>query len=700
MTATFSPSRLAQALFQPRTVALVGASADLKKNNSRPQRFLRRHGYTGRILPINPRYPAILGEPAYPDLQSAPGPIDHAFIMVPAAAVPDVVTQCCALRIPVATIFSAGFAELGEQGLKRQRDMVAMARAAGLRLLGPNCMGLVNVHGRTALSVNAVLERETLRAGPLSVISQSGSTLGTLISRAQARGLGFSKLVSVGNECDLAVGELADLLVDDSDTGAILLFLETFRDAERLAAAARRAFDVGKPVIAYKLGRSEVGRRAAASHTGAMVGADELAAAFFRAHCILRVDMLESLFELPQLVMGRKPPAGRRAAVLTGTGGAAAMVADRLGVLGVEVVPPPPALIDTLRSADLPINDAPITDLPMGRSETGAYTTILSALLGSDHCDAVVSVIGSSSQNPQTLVDRVFQAEGRDRKPLAVFLAPRAEEGLAALQENGIAGFRTPESCADAVNAFLSWHTPSPQETATDDELQAGEKLVAEAKGTRLNEHDACALFAALGIPAAKSRVVTSAEECANTPFDFPAAVKILSPDILHKTDRGLVELDVSSGANIRTAVQRLLHRARSEFPEARIDGVLVQRMESGLSEAIVGYRRDPEVGPIVILGAGGVAAEVRRSYCVRLAPVSIATAMEMIAEVPEFAVLRGFRNLPRGDCAAFARAIRAMSLLACLKSRVVSEAEINPLIVKREGSGVVAVDGLLLMAG
>ncbi|MGQ0524443.1 MAG: acetate--CoA ligase family protein [Betaproteobacteria bacterium] len=699
MTATLSPSRLAQALFQPRTVALVGASVDLKKNNSRPQRFLRRHGYTGRILPINPRYSEILGETAYPDLESAPGPIDHAFIMVPAASVPDVIAQCCKRQVPVATIFSAGFAELGEAGRQRQRDMVAMARAAGVRLLGPNCMGLVSVHDRTALSVNAVLEGETLRPGPLGVVSQSGGTLGTLISRAQARGLGFSKLISVGNESDLAVGELADLLVDDSDTGAILLFLETFRDAERLAAAARRAFAAGKPVIAYKLGRSEVGRRAAASHTGAMVGADELASAFFRAHGIMRVDLLESLFELPQLVLGRKPPAGRRVAVVTGTGGAAAMVADRLGVLGAEVVPPPPALIDKLRSTDLPINDAPITDIPMGKSETGAYTAILSTLLGSDHCDAVVSVIGSSSQNPQTLVDRVFKAEGRERKPLAVFLAPRAEEGLLALQQNGIAGFRTPESCADAVSAFLSWRTPSAQQTAIGDELQAAETFVAEARGTRLNEHDACALLAALGIPAAKSRVVTSAEECANTPFDFPAAVKILSPDIPHKTDHGLVELDIASGAAIRTAVQRMLHRARSEFPEARIDGVLVQRMERGLSEAIVGYRCDPEVGPVVMLGAGGVAAELKRSYCVRHAPVSIETAMEMIAEVPEFALLGGFRNLPRGDCAALAHAIRATSLLACLRDRVVREAEINPLIVKHQGAGVVAVDGLVVFA-
>lgn len=697
MKGVTSTANLCQALFSPRCVALVGASADVRKNNSRPQRFLRSHGYTGRILPINPGRKEILGETAYPDLRSAPGLIDHVFIMVPAPSVPDVVAQCCELKIPVATIFSAGFAELGEGGLKRQRDMVATARAAGVRLLGPNCMGLINVHGAVALSVNAVLGQERLRPGPLGVVSQSGSTLGTLLSRAQARGLGFSKLVSVGNECDLSVGEIADFLADDPETGAILLFLETFRDSERLAAAARRAFAAGKPVVAYKLGRSEVGRRAAASHTGAMVGTDELASAFFRAHGIMRVDMLESLFELPQLVSGHRPPASNRVAIVTGTGGAAAMVADHLGVLGAEVVPPPRALIAELRDEGLPINDAPITDIPMGRSEGGAYTAILSALLASDHCDAVVSVIGSSSQNPQIIVGRVLKAEARDRKPLAVFLAPRADDGLVFLQEHDVAGFRTPEACADAVNAYLNWRAPALQEPCPPDEIAKAEALAAAATGSRLNEYDACALFTALGIARAQSVVVTDSGQ--SVAIDFPVAVKLLSPDIPHKSDVGMVELNVSSAANLRSAVQLMLNQARERFPQARIDGVLVQRMQRGLAEVIVGYRRDPEVGPVVLLGMGGVMAELKRSYCVRLAPVSRATAMSMIEEVRELTVLRGFRNLPRGDCAALARAIRAMSLLACLENRVVTEAEINPLIVKGEGSGVAAVDGLVVFA-
>jgi acyl-CoA synthetase (NDP forming) len=691
-------SRLAQALFSPRTIALVGASADTSKNNSRPQRFLSKHGYRGRVLPINPGRDEVFGEKAYPDLKSAPGPIDHAFIMVPAPVVPDIVAQCCECGVPAATIFSAGFAELGEEGLARQRSMVETARAGGLRLLGPNCMGIINVQEATPLTVNAVFEEEFPVPGPLSIVSQSGSMLGTVLSRARPRGLGFAKLVSVGNECDLGVGEIADMLVDDPATGAILLFLETFRDAYRLARAARRAYEAGKPVIAYKLGRSNVGREVATSHTGAMTGPDEIASAFFRENGIIRVDMMESLFETPRLVLGHKPPRGRRVAVVTGTGGAAAMVVDRLGTLGAEVVPPSQEVIARLAARNIPIAPVPLTDIPMGQSEGGRYTAVLSELLGSDHCDAVVSVVGSSSRNTRVIVERVLNAQSRGAKPLAVFLAPRAEEGLALLEQNGVAGFRTPETCADAVNAYLNWRAPAEREARADKEIAGAAVFAARTRARRLNELDSYGLFTALGIPVAQGRVLTFAADCAG--MGGTVAVKILSADIAHKTDSGLVQLDVPA-ADAQEEVKRILKEARTRFPRAKVDGVLVQRMERGLAEIIIGYRRDPEVGPVVMLGVGGVAAELRggHGHCVRLAPVSLDEASAMIGEVSELAVLGGYRNLPRGDCAALARAIRAVSLLALLGTRKVAEAEINPLIVKPEGRGVVAVDGLVVFS-
>jgi acyl-CoA synthetase (NDP forming) len=703
---------LRQALFAPRTIALVGASADTAKNNSRPQRFLQHHGYEGRVIPVNPGRDEILGARTYPDLRAIPGDIDHVFIMVPAAAVPGVIEQCCERKVPMATLFSAGFAELGAEGLARQREMVRAARAGGLRLLGPNCMGLINVPGAMPLTVNAVLGQERLAPGPLSVISQSGSTLGTLLSRAQARGLGFSKLVSVGNECDLGVGEIADMLVDDPDTGAILLFLETFRDAPHLARAARRACAAGKPIVAYKLGRSSVGRQVANSHTGAMTGPDEIADAFFRAHGIIRVGVMESLFETPRLVMGHRPPRGRRVTAVTGTGGAAAMVVDRLGMLGAEVVAPSERAIANLAAKGIRIAPVPLTDIPMMQDSGPRYTAVLSELLASDESDAVVAIIGSSAQNTSVIRDRILKAGPHGTRPLAVFLAPRADEGLKFLEENGMAGFRTPESCAEAVNAYLNWKAPSTPAPAPPGLVAAADAALSawgsdpqatpgsgnRAWGSdpvRLNERDSCALFSALGIPAADSIVMKDPDTIGGGPGSF--ALKILSPDIAHKTDAGLVRLAVPAG-RVRGETERLLEDARARQPGARIDGVLVQRMESGLAEVIVGFRRDPEVGPVVILGAGGVAAELKQSLSVRIAPVRIEEAERMIDEVRELALLRGYRNLPRGDCAALAQAISAMSFLAEVRARTVLEAEINPLIVKREGEGVVAVDGLVVL--
>jgi acyl-CoA synthetase (NDP forming) len=378
---------------------------------------------------------------------------------------------------------------------------------------------------------------------------------------------------------------------------------------------------------------------------------------------------------------------------VTGTGGAAAMVVDRLGVLGADVVGPSPEVIRDLAAQDIQVSDAPLIDIPMGRSEGGRYSTILAALLGSDHCDAVVSVIGSSSQNPQIIVERVLGTAHRDAKPLGVFLAPRADNGLVQLQENGVASFRTPESCADAVNAYLTWKTPGERpDTRTD--TAAAVKTASRFPGNRLSEREAGELFAALGIRTADHRVVKSGSTTVDLPGPF--AVKLLSPDILHKTDAGMVKLNVPR-EEVGTQAQRMLDDANTRFPQAQVEGVLVQQMERGLAEVIVGYRRDPEIGPVVLLGMGGVAAELRKSIAVRVAPVTLDTAHGMIEEIRELELLRGFRNLPRGDIDALAAAIRSMSMLANLDARTVSDAEINPLIVKEKSNGVVAVDGLVV---
>src|SRR5438067_4274225 len=452
--------RLAQALFAPRAVALIGASGDARKNTARPQRFLRKHGYTGRIVPINAMRDEVLGERAYRRLADAPIEIDHAFIMV--EEVEPALEDCARKGVAVASIYSNGFADAGAAGAERQSRLVARAKALGIRLLGPNSMGVIDLPGRLALTVNAALEADALPAGGTSLISQSGTMLGTLLSRGAARGLGYAKLVSVGNEADLGVGELVELLVADDATRVIALFLETVRDAARLAAAARKASAAGKPVVAYKLGRSRLGEALARSHTGALAGADAAVDAYFRDCGILRVELLETLIEIAPLLCGRSPPGlshAARVAVLTTTGGGAASVVDRMGVLGLETVAPDASLRARLAALGVRNLDSPIIDLTMAATDK-RYADVLQTLLESPACDAVLAVVGSSAQfHPQLAIEPILRSSGTT-KPLVAFLTPHAERSLTLLAEQGIAAFRTPESCADALAAFFAWRAP------------------------------------------------------------------------------------------------------------------------------------------------------------------------------------------------------------------------------------------------
>jgi acyl-CoA synthetase (NDP forming) len=683
---------LFQALFEPRSVALVGASGDARKNTSRPQRYLRKHGYTGRIIPVNPGRDEIFGEKAYPDVVSAPGPIDHAFIMVPTDAVQTAIEQCVAKGVPVATVYSDGFAETGIEGRRKQERILEIARAGGVRVIGPNCIGLMSTDPGCAISVNAVLEMANIKVGPLAIVSQSGSMLGGLLSRGLGRGVGFSKLISVGNESDLSVGEFSDLLVDDRHTQTILLFMETIRDADKLAHAARRAYSEGKRMIVYKLGRSEVGQDLAASHTGAMAGADEMADAFFRAHGIVRVDTLENLFELPALLADQKPAKRHRVAVMTTTGGGAASVVDRLGTLGVEVVGPTDEVVSKLADKKIKISKARLTDLTLAGAKKEIYSAVLNTLLASDHCDLVLAVAGSSAQfQPQIAIEPLIEAE-RHGKPLASFASPHAEASLKLLADAGIAGFRTPESCADAIRAWRDWIPPINQPPADMKRLDAAKALLRDA-GSQLNEYRSCQVFDALGVPRAATEVIRKPEQKSDVPF--PVVAKILSPDILHKTDAGGVVLNIADAEALQTAARNILARVSSKHPNAKIEGILVQRMEQGIAELILGYKRDPQVGPVVVLGIGGVLAEIYHDFAVRLAPVSMEDAKAMIDAVRGLAVIRGYRGMPKGDLDALAGAVSAFSQIAFVDD--VAEAEINPLMVKREGQGVVAVDGLIV---
>jgi acetate---CoA ligase (ADP-forming) len=436
-----------------------------------------------------------------------------------------------------------------------------------------------------------------------------------------------------------------------------------------------------------------VGQDLAASHTGALAGGDEMADAFFRAHGMLRVDTLETLFELPSLLIGQKPVSRHRVAVMTTTGGGAAAVVDRLGTLGVEVVGPTDAVVNKLAEQKITISKARLTDLTLAGAKKEIYSAVLNTLLASDHCDLVLAVAGSSAQfQPEIAIEPMVEADKRG-KPLAVFLAPHAEASLKLLAQHGIAGFRTPEACADAIRAWREWKAPVEKPAADAKRLAAVNEVLNAVQQPHLNEYDACRAYAALGVPVAATQIVHTPGETVK--IDYPVVAKILSPDIAHKTDAGGVALNIASAEALKQAAQDILIRVGHRHPNARLEGILVQRMERGLAEVIVGYKHDPQVGPVVLLGIGGVLAEIYKDIAIRLAPVSAAEAERMIDEVKGLAMIRGYRGLPRGDRAALAQAIAACSQLAYVSG--IAEAEINPLLVKPEGQGVVAVDGLIV---
>jgi acyl-CoA synthetase (NDP forming) len=666
---------LFDSLFQPNRIALIGASSDEKRTTSRPQRFLQKHGFGGEILPVNPGRAEIFGVKAFKTIDDVPGEVDHAYILLNGKDAVSALAACGKRGVKVASILAGGFADAGAAGASLQDELERIVKDTGIRLVGPNSIGTVSTDPPMALTANAAFAVDKLRVGNWGLVSQSGSLIGALLSRADARGVGFSRLISVGNEVDLKVGEIADLLVDDPKTKAILLFMETLRDGERLARAARRAHAAGKPVVAYKLGRSDIGQELAKSHTGAIAGSDATFDAFCRRHGIARVSMFDSLVDVPALLVDRPPATGKRVAVATTTGGGAAMVVDNMAMAGLDIADPPQGLVDWLKPLGIAAGEGKLVDLTLAGAKPEIVSGTIERLLADDDNDAAIFVVGSSAQfNPELAVEPLLKFAG-SRKPFAVSLTPAAEKSLALLTAAGVPAFRHPESCAEAMALCLLRSAPQPEPKLAEPTTAACEALEAGRSG--FDERKATALFAALGVPAAKSMAVPDARRVAAAveQVGAPVALKILSADIAHKTEAGGVALGLTDGQTAAVAAREMEKRVKAHAPDARLDGFLVQKMERGLAEVILGFRRDPLVGPTITVGLGGVLAEIYKDAATRLAPVDEAEAVQMIKEVKGLATILGYRNLPKGDVASLARAISAFSALAHPAFAAVGEA-------------------------
>ena len=687
-------------LLSPASVAVIGASTDATKTSGRPIAYLRKHGFAGAIMPVNPRVDSIDGLRCYPDIKSLPCAPDVGLVLLGANHAHQAVRELAAMGTPAAIVLASGYAETGQAGARRQAEL--LEAAGNMRLLGPNTIGLVNLSQHIPLSASGALEIDSFQVGNIGVVSQSGGILGALLSRAAARGIGLSKLVSTGNEVDLDLADFIDHLADDPHTGVIALYIESVRNPVTFRAAALKAMNAGKPVVAFKVGRSEAGARAATSHTGALAGSDRMYDAFFDDIGVLRAPTFGNLLDVSAALSAGRRLRGRRVAILTSTGGAGTLVSDSLGVAGFES-PPPDAVttakLQTLISGDVAAMDSNPIDVTLAGLQPGLLRRAIEILFDSVSYDALVIIVGSSGiAQPELMADAIQKCLPASDKPVLAYLSPHAPNAGAILTARGVPAFTEPESCAAALDGM--WRSvnrqtravaPIPQNLISVSDIPSGARDEAQAK----------ALFARFGVPGVREKIVATPSEAehAARALGPRVALKILSAEVMHKSDIGGVAVNLNAG-EIGARLNRMIADVKTATgtTPARF---LVQEMISGGVELILGFHRDP-LGAAIMLGAGGVAAELVKDTCMRLLPrdagLTREDALAMARELKTWPLLDGYRGRAKADVEALAAAIVGFSQMAAQLGERLIMAEINPLFVLPQGVGVRAADGVAVL--
>ncbi|GAC1573787.1 MAG: acetate--CoA ligase family protein [Sphingomicrobium sp.] len=686
------------ALFRPRSVAIVGASNDPARTGGRPLRYLLESGFAGPVWPVNPGRETVQGVKAYASVRDLPEAPDVALIAVPASSAAAALRDCAARGARAAIVFSAGFGETGEAGRAAQDEMMAIARSAGIRVLGPNCLGAHSAVDGFIGTFGSILDRGLPIPGPIGIVSQSGAFGMYLGYLAQARGLGVSHAITTGNEIDVDVSEALLWLVSQPHVKVILVYVESIRDGGRFIAALRAARKARKPVIVTKVGASETGARAAGSHTDALSGPDAVFDAVLRQYGGYRATTTEEQLDVAYAAALGRYPAGNRLGIVTGSGGIGVQMCDAADRFGL-IVPPLPAeaqqrILDMIPYA-APANPIDVTAQALSdmsvleRSlriaiEDGGYDTIVSAFLGLPLARPFAAPLRNAL---------LAGARGHDDR-LMVLNVNADPDVVRDYEEQGFLVF---EDATRAVRAVAALD----QLRKSFDREEEPAHVVAKWKSIpdRMNEVVAKRLLAAAGVPTLEETLATSADVAiaAARRANGPVALKIVSPDLLHKTEIGGVLLGVTGDAGVREGFDTLLARGRAAAPDARIEGVLVTPMAGEGIEMILGVANDPAFGPVVMVGLGGIFVELMGDVVFRHAPFDIAEARAMIDELAGRRLLDGMRGAPPSDVEALGTALAALSRFAAAHAHVVASVDINPFLVRPQGRGAVALDAVIV---
>jgi len=691
-------------LMVPQSIAVIGASTDPQKTAGKPIFYLQKNQYRGKIFPVNPKVDAIAGLKCYPDIASLPQTPDVAIILVGTEAAIAAVAALAKINTPVAIVLTSGFAETGPAGILKQEELL---RAAGsMRILGPNTMGMVNIIDQITLSPSGALAMDNIGKGDVSLVSQSGGVLGALLSRAAARGIGLSKLVATSNEADLNLADFIHYFVEDETTKIILLYIESIRKPEQFRAAALRARKAGKPIVVFKVGKSDAGMQAAISHTGAMAGSDRLYDALFKEVGIIRAHQFSDFLDIPVALGTSRSLRGKRVAILTSTGGAGTLVADSLGEKGFEL--PVPDAITAQKLALLDLGDQAVLDRnPIDVTLAGLQPNILKgaikALVESDSYDALILILGSSSvSRPELMAEAVKESLQSTKKLILAYVSPHAPQAAEIMTKLGVPTFTQPESCAVAMQSIFQISNYTHQEDQETSQLPTIDLSAYDHIHRALDEHESKQLFTQFGIPTV-NEVIVKLDELDTSNFGHfgsQVVIKILSKEIMHKTEVGGVALNVPI-SSISKAIKQMQEKVFLHS-QIKIEEFLVQEQAKGGLEFIIGMHRDP-LGTAILVGMGGVTAELFQDTALRLlkpqTPLTEQEALAMLQELKTWPLLNGYRGRPVYDVDALTKAIVHFSeLIVMMKDRIL-ECEINPIFVFEENQGVKAADGITILA-
>lgn len=683
------------ALFRPRSVAIVGASSDANKVGGRPLAFLKKAGYAGRIYPVNPTATEVQGLPAYKALTAVDGTIDQAIIAVPAAQVLAVAEECIARGVKALQVFSTGFGE-GTGAVTAQAQLLDRARSAGMRILGPNSLGLFNTGDGFFGTFATALDGAWPRSGGVGVATQSGAFGSYFFGMAQQRGLGFSHFVATGNELDVDVADCIEFLVQDPATTLIVMAVEGCKDGRKLARALQAARAAGKPVLAMKVGVSLAGAQAAATHTGSLSGEDRVFDAVLRDTGAFRAGSLQELVDAAYVATIGPLPQGRNLLIVTTSGGIGVLAADAaeahaLALPGISDA----ALADIQNFAALAGGHNPVDTSAGILGDLSAYARIADRALADRRYDAVLCYLAHIARNPAhwaQLREPLFalRASHAERVFAAVLLADGAI--TADLEQHGFSVFVDPSQAVAALAACAPRQTGVGPAAST--ELPAR-----RLSGPLFTESQAKHALSAQGIRFAPERVVLGADQAvaAARELGWPVVLKILSPDIAHKTEAGGVQLNLRDEASLRAAMPAMHARVLAHQPGARIDGFLVARQLGGGVEVLVGTQVDPVFGPVITVGAGGTLTELVADVCVRLAPVDAAAAWSMVEGTKVSRLLDGFRGAPAADRHALAQQISLLSEVAWANRDHIAGIDLNPVLALPDGA--FALDALVALA-